>query len=196
MTIEVVALSGSEFSAAIPELARLRIRIFREWPYLYDGDLVYEERYLRRFVEADRAFLAVARDGEAVVGAATAAPLSGEAEEFRLPFESAGYDVGSLFYFAESLLLPVYRGHGIGHRFFDLREEHARSFGQYSHSVFCAVQREGDHPQRPDGYHPLDAFWTKRGYAQLDGITTRFSWKDVGEAMETEKPMQFWMTRL
>ena len=75
MTIEVVALSGSEFSAAIPELARLRIRIFREWPYLYDGDLVYEERYLRRFVEADRAFLAVARDGEAVVGAATAAPI-------------------------------------------------------------------------------------------------------------------------
>ena len=196
MTITVRSLTGSEFEAALSSLADLRIRIFREWPYLYDGDLEYEERYLARFIEAERAILAVATDGERILGAATAAPLSGEAEEFRKPFEDAGLETGSYFYFAESLLLPEYRGHGIGHRFFDIREEHARSFGQYTHACFCTVVRPHDHPARPHEYRPLDAFWIKRGFRRAAGLVTTYAWTDVGQDRETGKPMQFWTKRL
>ncbi|MEM9277240.1 MAG: GNAT family N-acetyltransferase [Pseudomonadota bacterium] len=196
MGVDVRPLSGNAFLSAIPALSNLRIRIFRNWPYLYDGDLEYEEKYLRRFIEADRAFLAAAFDGEEIVGAATAAPLDGETEEFRNPFEEAGYDVSKIFYFAESLLLPQYRGHGVGHAFFDAREIHAKSFGEYTHAVFCGVVRPEAHPARPAEYRPLDAFWRKRGFEKLDGLTTEFSWKDVGEKEETVKPMQFWMKEL
>lgn len=196
MPVEVRQLTGGEFHAAIPALAELRIRIFRTWPYLYDGDREYENRYLKRFVGADRAFLAAAFDGSTIVGAATAAPLLGEAHEFRAPFEIRGFDVSKIFYFAESLLLPEYRGNGIGHSFFDVRENHARSFGSYSHAVFCGVAREPDHPSRPEGYRPLDAFWQKRGYNRLDGVVTEYSWKDLGDVVETPKLMQFWMREL
>ena len=147
-------------------------------------------------IAADRAFLAVAKDGENIVGAATAAPLSGEDEAFKKPFESAGYDISKIFYFAESLLLAAYRGRGIGHQFFDAREAHARSFDAYTHAAFCAVLRPESHPEKPQYYQPLDGFWQKRGYAKLNGITTQYSWKDVGESRETLKPMQFWMRPL
>ena len=196
MKIEVRPLQGEAFEAAIPVLAQLRIKVFRDWPYLYDGDLEYEEQYLERFRVAGRAFLAAAFDGDRIVGATTAAPLSGETSEFRAPFEQAGYDISEIFYFAESLLLPQYRGTGVGVRFFELRENHARSFGEYTHAVFCGVVREQDHPARPETYVPLDGFWRKRGFEKLDGITTGFPWKDLGDVEETYKPMQFWIKEL
>lgn len=196
MTLIVQALSDHAFDQAIPDLAKLRIEIFREWPYLYDGDLKYEETYLARFRRSDRAFLTVAKDNGRIVGAATALPMSQEVEAFRSPFETHGYDISTIFYFAESLLLPSYRGKGIGHQFFDQREAHARNFGNYSHAAFCAVIRPQDHPSKPPDYRALDRFWQKRGYEKQSGLTTRFSWKDVGEEKETEKPMQFWIGKL
>ena len=196
MTVQVKPLFGAAFDAAIPALAELRIRVFRAWPYLYDGDMTYEADYLARFQHADRAFLAAALDGDTIVGAATAAPMAGEAAAFREPFERAGFDTSKIFYFAESLLLPDYRGQGVGVKFFDAREAHARGFDSYTHAVFCGVVRPADHSMKPKDYVPLDSFWQRRGFQKLDGVTTSYSWKDVGDNDESEKPMQFWMKQL
>jgi len=97
-----------------------------------------------------------------------------------------------VFYCAESVLLPRYRGRGVGRRFFDLREEYAVSQG-FTRTAFCAVMRPEDHPARPEGYTPLDAFWRGRGYKPMEGVVAEFSWKDLGDAHETVKPLQFWM---
>jgi GNAT superfamily N-acetyltransferase len=93
------------------------------------------------------------------------------------------------------VLLADYRGRGIGHRFFDLREAHARATG-HRRVAFCGVIRAVDHPGRPADHAPLDPFWRKRGYAPLPGVVARFRWKDLGEAQETQKPLQFWMRDL
>lgn len=196
MNVDVRPLAGPAFDAAIPALADLRIKVFRAWPYLYDGDLAYEAGYLARFKDADHAFLAAAFDVDEIVGVATVTPMAGEAAAFREPFERAGYDTSKFFYFAESLLLPQYRGVGLGHKFFDAREAHARSFGAYTHVAFCGVVRSNDHPLKPLDYRPLDGFWRKRGFEKLDGVTTSYAWKDVDEVGETSKPMQFWMKQL
>ena len=42
-------LSGGDIDAFLPELARLRIRVFREYPYLYEGSAAYEEKYLKTY---------------------------------------------------------------------------------------------------------------------------------------------------
>jgi GNAT superfamily N-acetyltransferase len=65
---------------------------------------------------------------------------------FREPFAARGIDVTRLFYFGESVLLPEYRGHGIGHAFFDAREAAARRAGA-SAACFAAVVRAPDHPR-------------------------------------------------
>jgi hypothetical protein len=56
--------------------------------------------------------------------------------------------------------------------------------------------RPNDHPLRPKDYRPLDAFWTKRGYAKVENLTTTFAWKEIDQASETPKLMQFWMKAL
>lgn len=195
MTVIVEPVDGEEMRDLLPRLAELRIEVFRAWPYLYDGDEDYERRYLRDFASSDRAMLVAARDDERLVGASTAAPLSDHADDFRAAFEGSGIDMEDVWYMAESVLLPDYRGRGIGRAFFEEREARGRMHG-YSWGCFCSVVRPDDHPMKPADYRPLDAFWEGRGYRRLEGVVARFPWKDVGDDAETEKPLQFWGRRL
>jgi len=191
VTIDIRRLTGADLKYALDDLAGLRISVFRAWPYLYDGTRAYEARYLSRYAETEGAVIVGAFDGKKLVGAATGAPLGDELESFRAPLEARGYDLSKIFYLAESVLDPAYRGRGIGHRFFDEREAHARSLG-FTEAMFCAVIRPQDHPLKPKDYAPLDPFWRKRGYEKLNGVIVTFPWLDVGETEETEKPMQVW----
>jgi GNAT superfamily N-acetyltransferase len=196
MTVRVAPLTGKSMAAALDALARLRIAVFRDWPYLYDGTLDYEQKYLAKLTAAQGAIIAAAYDGDTIVGCATGAPMAEVEAAFAAPFQAHGYDIGRIFYCGESVLLPAYRGRGLGHAFFDHREAQARALGGFTHAAFCAVVRPEDHPLRPKDYVPLHAFWEKRGYARAEGLVTRFAWKDVGQPVETEKPMQFWMRAL
>jgi GNAT superfamily N-acetyltransferase len=192
MKLEVV--SGQAITPFIPDLARLRIQVFREFPYLYDGDLDYETHYLEKFSDLPTATLVVARDGARVVGASTAFPLGAAEPEIQAPFLE--HDLGpDWYYFGESVLERAYRGRGLGVQFFQCREARAQELG-YTHATFCAVIRAEDHPARPTDYVPLDAFWMRRGYVKRPELACRFSWKDVGEATETVKQMMFWTKKL
>ena len=193
--VHVEALHGAAIGRVLQPLAELRIEVFCDYPYLYDGDVAYEAWYLERFANAPDALLVAARDGDRLIGAATAAPLIHEHEDFQAPFRGCGIDPATVFYLAESVLLPTYRGCGIGHAFFDQREAAACRLG-FARTAFCAVIRPMDHPSRPAGYRPLDGFWRKRGYHPIDGLTTTFPWRELGQAEETAKPMQFWLRAL
>lgn len=193
--MQVRVLTGAALDAALPEVAKLRIAVFRNWPYLYDGDLAYEERYLQSYRTSARSLVVGAFDGARLVGAATGTPLADHAAEFQAVSDRIAVPTDQVFYCAESVLLPEYRGQGIGHAFFDAREGFARTEG-FTHALFCAVRRPQDHPARPAAYRPLDGFWRKRGYAPVPGAEAVFCWKDLGESGETPKPLQVWMRAL
>jgi len=189
-------LRGAELAAHIHEVARLRIAVFREFPYLYDGDLDYETNYLRPYLESSDSIVVLALAGARIVGASTALPMACETAEFRQPFVDAGLDPAEVFYCGESVLLPEYRGRGAGVAFFEHREAHARALGGFRYMCFCAVLRPDDHPRRPADYVPLDDFWQRRGYLRQPQLTTDYSWKDLDESESSPKPMMFWMKAL
>ena len=189
-------LPGAAITAVLDDLARLRIAVFRAYPYLYDGDEAYERSYLASYAGSPGAMAVIARaENDAIVGAATAAPLGDHQPQLGEAFAARGIDPASVFYLGESVLLPAYRGRGAGHRFFDAREAAGRA-GGFAIAAFCGVVRPADHPARPDGYLPLDGFWQNRGYERIDGLVSTMRWRDLGEDHESDKPMQFWMRRL
>lgn len=189
--IQIEPKSGDALRALVAEMAELRIAVFRDWPYLYDGTIDYEMSYLSQFIDAPDHVAICAFDDRNLVGVATASPLIHQHDEFKEPLVNAGHKPDEIFYFGESVLQPAYRGQGIGHQFFDGRETHAGQLG-YDKTAFCGVRRPDDHPLKSDTITPLDPFWTKRGYVPLDGVIATFSWRDVGDSEETSKPMQFW----
>lgn len=196
MTVEIRSLSGIDAASFFDDLACLRITVFRAFPYLYEGSLDYERKYLSTYAKAEGAVFVLAMDGEKVVGMSTGMPMVAETDEVKRPFAKAGYDPARIFYFGESVLLPEYRGHGIGVRFFEARESHAKHLGGFEWCTFCAVERPADHPRRPADYVPLNGFWSKRGYRHHPELHTTFSWQDLDEDAESAKPLSFWMKRI
>ncbi len=195
MSLRVETLDGEKIRGALGPLAELRIRVFREFPYLYEGSLEYEKSYLEHYARSPRSRVVLVLDGERVVGASTVIPLADAQADMQEPFTRAGLDLSDIDYLGESVLLREYRGRGFGVRFFELREAHAREHGLRV-CAFCAVERPAEHPLRPKDYVPNDAFWAKRGYEKAPEYRTTLSWLDLGEKEQTAKPMTFWLKRL
>lgn len=194
--LQFESYKGPEIARVFEPLAMLRVAVFRAYPYLYEGSIAYERTYLQTYADSPDALLFAVFDAGRMVGATTCIPLADETQEVQAPFLAAGYELSRIFYFGESILLPEYRGYGLGHRFFDVREAHARGFGPFTHTCFCAVQRPASHPAKPADYRPLDEFWEKRGYRPVAGLQSTFSWPDIGATVATEKPMQYWMREI
>ena len=74
--ISIEIHTGSAIQRFIPDAARLRIAVFREWPYLYEGDDAYERDYLRTYSEHPASLFVVAKAGQAVVGISTGISLT------------------------------------------------------------------------------------------------------------------------
>ncbi|WP_203142596.1 GNAT family N-acetyltransferase [Marinobacter mangrovi] len=195
MAVTLETLQGADLLDHLDALADLRMTVFRDFPYLYDGNADYERQYLRTYARSAGSICVIARDGERIVGASTGIPMADEDDAFRQPFVDVGWNPDDIFYYGESVLLGDYRGQGLGVAFFDERERHAREAG-FRQAVFCAVVRPQDHPARPADYEPLDAFWQRRGYYPVPGLETRYTWTDIGDPGPTEKPMQFWYKAL
>ena len=194
--LDIRTLTGDALAAAIPELAALRITVFRDYPYLYEGSEEYEKSYLETYARSPGAMAVLVRDGARVVGASTGVPMAHETVEFTRPFVSAGMDPAKIFYCGESVLLRAYRGRGLYKKFFEAREAHARALGGIEWITFCGVVREPGDPRRPEGYEPLDEIWRHFGYSPREDLVAHYSWREVGAEDECDHVMMFWMKRL
>ncbi|TVQ85868.1 MAG: GNAT family N-acetyltransferase [Bacteroidetes bacterium] len=196
MSLEIKILTGSQASEYLSELAALRIEIFREFPYLYDGDLDYEKKYLSRYFNTRDAHIITVFDDNQLVGASTCMPLWKEMEEIQKPFSDKGLNRHEYFYLGESVLQKKYRGQGVGKLFFKHREQLALKYAQVKFTAFCAVLREINHPMKPAHYRPLNEFWEKTGYKQNPQLIAKLMWKDINEEFETQKQLEFWIKKL
>lgn len=190
--MDFITKVGSEIKDYFEDLAQLRITVFRDYPYLYEGSIAYEMEYLKTYAQSDLGFLFAVYDNDRMVGATTAIPLMDETEEVKLPFKTIGLDLNRIFYFGESILLKSHRGLGLGHRFFDEREAFAKSHG-FEITTFCSVDRGENHELKPTDYRSNDVFWTKRGYTPQPNLVCEMSWVDIGQSQSTAKPLRFWL---
>jgi GNAT superfamily N-acetyltransferase len=188
-------LTGSAVADSLADLASLRILIFQEFPYLYDGRREDELRYLKLYAEAPEAFVIIVTDSGKVVGAATGIPLRHEHQGLIVPFVGSAYSVDEIYYVGELLLYPAYRNQGLGLRLVTQIEDQVRSLGTYRYLTCATVVRSDDHPRRPTQNLPIDRFLARTGFRPLPGMTTEFSWRENDGVTRTH-PMKFWIKEL
>ena len=68
--VEIVVVRGDAIDPFLGDAARLRRVVFREWPYLYEGDEASEGAYLQTYRDHPDSLFVVARAGGEVVGLA------------------------------------------------------------------------------------------------------------------------------
>lgn len=193
--LKIMSLKGKDIIPYIPNLASLRIAVFKEYPYLYEGDLNYEKNYLQTYVNCSESLLVLVLDGNNIVGASTAIPLEFETVNIQESFTKSKMNIQDIFYFGESILLPQYRGQGIYKHFFVQREKAARQYGAKI-TTFCGVERSQNDPRRPPHYLPLDDIWKNFGYEKHPELCVYFEWKEIGNPIESRNPLIFWLKKL
>lgn len=194
-THSIRTFRGPAIRPWLDHVANLRVSVFRDWPYLYEGDFDYERDYLAAYAASPDSLFVLAIDQDRVVGASTGLPLLDDGDAFRQPFLRSFIDPREVFYFGESVLLADYRGRGIGHAFFDHREAHAGTLGRFRWTAFCAVDRAAGDPRRPAGHRDNDVFWRKRGYQRQADLSMQLPWNEIGQG-EIAHALTFWLRPL
>jgi len=190
--IEFSTVTGPAMRMHLDEIAALRIEVFREWPYLYEGTVDYERDYLLHYARCPSGVAVLAHSRGKVVGASTALPLAAAAKEFQEPFGGSKYHVDEVFYFGESVLRETFRGQSVGRKFFIERERVAREQG-FCFCAFCAVDRDLRDPRRPQGYRDLANFWDSLGYEKQENLRARLKWQEIDKDEETVNTLTFWL---
>lgn len=194
MPFEFIKLHGKKISPYLNELANLRITVFKEFPYLYEGSLEYEQKYLKTYQDCSDSMVVIALFENKVIGATTCIPMIHESDEFKQSLIQKGIDLSRVMYFGESIILKEFRGKKIGHKFFDLREKYSKELIEHlEYSCFCAVDRDLEHPLRPENYQGLDNFWKRMGYDKKEDMKVYYPWKDIDKEFEDNKSMTIWM---
>ena len=106
--MEFEVARGHEFQQYINEIAALRLLIFKEYPYLYDGDIQTERDYLNGYSRSENSIVIIVKDGQKVIGAVTGIPLVEVDAIFLTPF-AKNQSIDSIFHLGEILLLKEYR---------------------------------------------------------------------------------------
>ncbi len=193
--IRIRTLTGRAIAEATAAFQLLHVHVFRDWPYLYEGK-VDARPYISDYAEHPRAAVFLATHQGQPIGAATCLPLGDESDNVQAPFIERGWDVRRFFYFGEGVVLSEWRGKGLGVRFFELRESHARAVSTADFAIFCSVRRPADHPLRPANPHTNDAFWRRRGYVPMPGVACTMRWRDRGDTEPSSHTLDFWIKSL
>jgi GNAT superfamily N-acetyltransferase len=188
-------LTGTAIVGAVDDLATLRLEIFPEYPYLYQGRREDELAYLGSYAEAPDACVILACYGLTVIGAATGMPLVHEDAWMRDAFAGTTFPLNEVYYVGELLFRPDYRNCGLGRKLLDRLENHIRSLDGYRYLTCATVERPDDHPLRSRDYIPITRFLARTGFDRLLGVTTSFMWRET-DGVTRDHPMQFWSKEL
>jgi GNAT superfamily N-acetyltransferase len=188
-------LTKTAIADVLDDVATLRLEIFREYPYLYQGRREDELKYLGTYAEAPDACVILAHEGHAVIGAIAGMPLVHEDAHMLDAFSGTAFPLNEAYYVGELLFRLVYRNCGLGQKLLVRLESHIRSLGRYRTLTCATVERPDDHPLRPNDYIPITRFLARTGFVRIPGVTTHFTWRETNGG-KRDHPMKFWSKEL
>lgn len=188
-------LSGSQTKPYYKSIANMRINMFREFPYLYEGSYEYEEDYLNTYFNSSHSAFMLVLDSGKVVGFSTSIPLAEELEEIQAPFKAHHLPVKDYLYVGEVMLEEPYRGQGILRKFLEYHEERAKILN-IPHVTLMSVIRPEDHPMQTEKYRKLDPIWQHFGYKRLENMDVKIKWKQVDTHKDEENILALWVKEI
>ncbi len=194
--IEIKVLKGSEILPYIHQVAQLRITIFREFPYLYEGTVSSEEKYLKMYSRTKNSTFIIALDHEKVIGVVTGVPVAESMDEIKALFHEKKIPTDGVYYLGDIVLLKEYRKRKIGRDLFKAFEKSVRSTGKYQTMALCEIDRSRTNLKKPADYIPLETFWTRQGFIKHPNLIAHFSYQEIGNEEMTLHPMIFWTKEL
>jgi GNAT superfamily N-acetyltransferase len=183
------AFHGEEARSYAEQIVRLRMKIFAEFPYLYQSTVEDELKYLNSyFISKNCAILLVVK-GEEIVAYSTAVPADDRAI-IKEAFAKNGQKSDDHYYIGELVVTEPYRGMGLLRKFIEYQEAFAKRCG-YKKLAFINVKRPENHPLRPQNFRPHEPIWEHFGYHLVEGFELESTWQQSDTRKEEENIIVF-----
>lgn len=194
--IKIRTLHGAGIKTYIPSIVKVRNEVLKEYPYMRIEQVEEDTQYFRHLSHAKDSIAVLVFDGPKIIGVTTGVPLDEQLPAFQQPFVEKDLKPSDYYYFGVCTLLKPYRGRGLAHHFFDIREEHAKHLKRFNKICLSHVVRPKNHPKKSKDYVSLDSFWKKRGYVERKDLMGQFAWRDVEEKTPSPKSLVFWVKEI
>jgi predicted acetyltransferase len=191
-SLTICVLRGKELLSHLPELAKLRAIIFREYPYLYEVDPTFETSYLHLFANAPNTILVVAKMKDQVIGILSGLPLMYAQKEIQQAFDLSDREMGQHYALCEILVAKEHRSKRIGSLLYNEFESHLKKMNLYKKLVLWQIIKNLHDPKRPSDYFSLDHFWHKNGFIKQPNLHCDLKWKEISQKEETLHRFEFW----
>ena len=193
--LRIFHFQGQDAKPYFADMARMRIELFREFPYLYDGTLEHEREYLEKYFSCPQAHVLLVFAADAVVGFSTSIPLVHEIPELRDPYEKCGFAPRDCLYLGEAMLEAPHRGQGVLRVFFEFHERTAQKHG-LRFTTLMTVDRPDNHPLRPAQYTPMDILLAHFDYEKIPGCVVEIEWPQVDTGRTEPNVLSIWQKKL
>ncbi len=178
---------GDHLEQLIPEIAKARLELFKEFPYLYEGTYENESKYLKDFACNPKSIILTAHEGDKLIAFVTATAVESGfelTEAIKDLMQGQGIDTGKYFYISEMMVYPEFRSFELQNKLKKDIENYALK-NNYSKTCFLSVFRENDHPLRPERYKEVSRLWKFNKYHKTE-ISTEFEWNTVQKDSESK----------
>lgn len=189
--VSLRVFNGEEARKYWRQIASLRIEMFKEFPYLYEGAFEYEKEYLETYFKSKNSRILLAFDKEEVIGFSNNIPVFEELEEIQRAFQEQQINPEKYLYIGEVMIKPLYRGQGLLRKFLEYHENFAAKYA-YDHLVFMTVKRPAHHPYKPENYRSLEPIWEHFGYHQHPDLDIRIRWKQIDSSQDEDNHLAVW----
>jgi GNAT superfamily N-acetyltransferase len=191
--IELEILHGHEIAPYVKEVVQFVNKIYRNYPYFYNGDDAGYEAYLESFPNIGDVIVCLAFEGAEVIGIAVGLPMSKRHVYQEILLEH-DYDIKEIFYLGEFGLKPEYQEKGIASTMYQNIEKFANKSGQFNKICFWEIENTSG--KNNSSYFPSDDFWKQFGFIQQPELNFQILWTNIGNTKESAHKAVYWMKNL
>lgn len=195
-SISIEVLKGPEVIPYLQKLAELRIEFYRNYPYLYEGNITDEETYLNMYAKSKDSLLVIAKNGDEIVGAVTGIPMLESKEENKQLYAQKQIPAEHIFYLGELVLSQDYQKSDLLERLYLQLENAVKGLERYSLLAVCEIERSPEDTKKPVSALSSEVLWANRGFTKQPQLYTTDAWKDVGDLEKSDHHLFFWYKEL
>lgn len=194
-SIQLKTLQFHDVEPLWPQIVKLMDAVYMEYPNLYDGAGDGYDYNLDVFRKARDTHFCLIFDGPKIVGFIGSMCMEDAVTSYMKHLTAKNIPLQSKYYIGETVILPEYRGKGLGKKLHEAAETHARHL-DYSEFWLCTLDESRVTTPAPAKYSSGEKFWRNRGFTRHPELIFNTRYKAVGESAETAHGMIFYSKRL
>lgn len=187
--IKYEILQGEKIQSRLSEIIILCDTIYRQYPYLYNGDDAGYTEYVRSYSASPNSVVILAFANDEAIGIAMGMPMKETREYYTAPFTAHYMDVNDIFYLGEFGIKPEHHQLGISFDMYRQFEEIVRATQKFSTIAFWEILN----PMKCEELHQA---YRATGFSYHPELSFELWWQNIGETNESAHLAQYWIKSL